>query len=351
MVSSLIFLFFCWIPQNGSAELPVAEKLTALMDEYQEYDTQTNPLEATSRGINNQNDKLPNQSFEQFARNLAFYKQLAEKLDALDRASLSREARIDFDITRYKLQENIDRIHFNRYLMPLKADDGFHISFAFMPNEIPQTTVQDYENYLSRLRAWPHYVAENIALLKKGMETGFVIPKVVLEGYEVTIDSHVVEDPSKSVFYQPFARIPETMPQSDRTRLEAEGRKVIMESVVTGYRDFLEFMTKTYIPNARETIGTYALPNGRENYAALIREFTTLDMTPQQVHALGLEEVARIRAEMQQVIDQVGFKGDFPAFLEFLRTDPRFLCKDPGRIIDPRQFSGQIHGCPAAPSF
>ncbi|MGH7454409.1 MAG: DUF885 domain-containing protein, partial [bacterium] len=152
-------------------------------------------------------------------------------------------------------------------------------------------------------------------------------------GFDVTMATHMVDDPTQSVFYAPLAKFPATMPADEQNRLRQSGEAAIRESIVPGYRRLLEFMTNEYIPNARTTIGASELPNGRDYYAQRIRHFTTLDMSVDEVHQLGLNEVQRIRNEMMEIIKQVGFTGDFAAFLKFLRTDPQFYAKTPEALL------------------
>jgi uncharacterized protein (DUF885 family) len=156
---------------------------------------------------------------------------------------------------------------------------------------------------------------------------------VVLEGYDESISAQLVDDPAASAFYEPFTRFPPAVAEADRARLRHEGEAAILEGVVPAYRGFLEFFREEYRPAARESVGASELPGGPDYYAHLVRRFTTLDVTPEQVHAIGLEEVARIREEMQAVIRKTGFEGSFGDFLEFLRSDPRFYAKTPEELL------------------
>ncbi|HRC86042.1 MAG TPA: DUF885 domain-containing protein, partial [Thermoanaerobaculia bacterium] len=195
-----------------------------------------------------------------------------------------------------------------------------------------------YENYLSRLAALPAYFEQETALLEEGLKAGFTPPQAVFAGFESTITPHIVDDAKKSAFYKPFESFADTFPKAAASRLEARGRQLILEAVVPAYRRFLDFITHRYIPGARTTIGASELPRGQDYYRYLVRHFTTLEVTPEQVHQLGLEEVARIRAEMQQVIASVGFQGSFAEFLHFLRTDPRFYAKTPDQLLKEASF-------------
>jgi uncharacterized protein (DUF885 family) len=199
---------------------------------------------------------------------------------------------------------------------------------------MPFDTTHDYENYVARLRAIPQYVRQNVELLREGLQAGWTLPKVALTGYEKTIEAHVVADPRRSRFFAPFASFPSGVSESDRARLSAAGEKAIRDEVVPAFRAFLEFMTREYMPGARATVGASDLAdNGKEYYAYLVRHFTTLPLAPDEIHALGLEEVRRIRTEMEEVIRKTGFSGGFADFLKFLRTDPRFYAKTPEELL------------------
>ncbi len=218
--------------------------------------------------------------------------------------------------------------------MPFNADSGFHSDLARLSDQVPLATVRDYENYLARLRAIPRYFDDHLALLREAIARGMTIPRVTLAGIEVTMQTHIVDDPAKSVFWAPFESFPTTVPEAQRERLRAAGRQAIRDNVVPAYAKLLDFMTREYIPKARTTLGASELPRGRDYYTFLVRRYTTLDLTPDQVHETGLREVERIRKEMDEAIRQAGFQGDFAAFLKYLRTDPRFYAKTPEELLE-----------------
>jgi len=233
----------------------------------------------------------------------------------------------------WELADSIDGFRHRRYLLPLTADSGFHTEFARLPEEVPLATARDYENYIARLRAFPEYGRQYIALLREAMKAGYTLPRVVLEGYERGIAAHVVDEPSKSRFTAPFREFPAAVPDAERERLRKAGEAAVMSGAVAGYRAFLDFMVKEYIPGSRTTLGASALPDGEALYRHLIGHYTPLDLTADQVHEIGLREVSRIRAEMEAVIQKTGFEGDFASFLRFLRTDPRFYAKTPEELL------------------
>jgi uncharacterized protein (DUF885 family) len=308
-------------------------KLHDLFDREWEFRLQEDPLFATSVGRHEYDDRLPSVTVADLERQNATTKTMLGELAAIDRSQLPAEEQVNSDIFRRQLEDRVADFEMGDYQMPFNADSGFHTGFSRLPEEVPLATVKDYENYISRLRAWPRYVREQIELMRIGLRRGMTVPRATLDGYDGTISAHVVEDPAKSVFWAPFEKFPSTVPEKDRERLRGEGRAAVMEGAVVGYREFLDFFRQEYLPGARKTLAASELPNGRAFYAQRIREFTTLDLPPEEIHKLGLAEVERISSEMNAVMKQVKFQGDFAAFLKFLRTDPRFYTKTPDELL------------------
>lgn len=304
-----------------------------LFREYREFQLRENPLEATAAGDPRYNDRLPSMALEDLERRVGEQRAMLERLRAIDSAPLSENARISYEMLERELVLAIEGFERRDHLFPLTVDDGFHIAFAGLPSTMPFREVGDYDNYIARLRAFPAWVEQHIALLREGLRTGYTLPHIVLDGYEVTIASHVVDDPEESVFWRPFTAFPVSVPQAERARLEQAGRDAIERAIVPGYREFLDFMLGEYVPGARETIGASAMEDGDAFYQYRIRSFTTLDLTADSIHAIGLSEVARIRSEMESIIERLGFRGGFDAFLQFLRTDPRFYAKTPEELL------------------
>ena len=302
-------------------------RLHALFDTAWAFELREDPLLATEVGDHRFNDRLPAVTKEDEARRARARRGFLERLRAIDRSRLAPGDRVSYDIFQRQLEDRVRDFEFGAYVLTLTADYGFHMGFADLPNRVPLLTTRDYENYIARLRAFPAYLAEHIALMREGLSRGFTPPRVTLEGYESTVSGHVVDDPARSVFHRPFEALSVGVPEADRARLVAAGRAAIADAVIPGYRAFLEFMTREYIPGARATLGASALPGGDAYYRFLVRRYTTLAVTPDSVHKIGLAEVARIRAEMEAVVRGTGFQGDFAAFLRFLRTDPQFYAR------------------------
>jgi len=320
-------------PMPPQKEAEARSKFRTLIDEAWEFELLEDPLLATSVGDSRFDDRLPLVSVADQARRAGVRRKLRDRLLAIDPAGLDETDRESYSLLRVKLEDAIRDFELHGYRFPINADSGFHMDFVQLTDQVPLDTTRDYENYLARLRAFPEYARQNTELLREGLQTGWTLPQAALKGYEKTIEAHVVADVSRSRFFKPFAAFPAGVPEADRPRLRAAGEKAIQDAVVPAYRAFLEFMTRDYMPRARATVGAGDLEGGREYYAYLVRHFTTLDLTPEEIHALGLEEVRRIRAEMEEVIRKTGFTGSFADFLKFLRTDPRFYAKTPEELL------------------
>jgi uncharacterized protein (DUF885 family) len=307
-------------------------RLHALFDRTWEFQLREDPLFATSVGRHEHGDRLPSIAPADLERQYTFAKNALAELATIDRAKLPPFEMVNYDEFRRQLGIAIGNYELGDYQIPFNADSGFHSSFSRLPQDVPLTTVKDYENYIARLRAWPAYVGQQIEHMRAGLKRGMSVPRVTLEGYDSTIAAHAVDDPAKSVFLAPFAAFPASVPASEHERLRTEGRAAVA-AATTGYAKLLEFFRKEYLPGARTTLGAYEMPKGRAYYQHKIREFTTLDLTPEEIHKTGLREVERIGAEMNAVMKKVGFQGDFAAFLQFLRTDPRFYAKTPEELL------------------
>ena len=327
-MKALLALFLFTIPLLADD----VKKLHDLFDREWEVRLREDPTMATSVGRHEYNDRLPSTSLADLKRQADLARGFLAELKAIDRAKLPQAEAINYDIFRAQLEENVAEYELGDHEMPFNADSGFHSGFSRLPKEVPLKTTKDYENYIARLRAWPRLMDEQIAHMRAGVKRGFTVPRVTLEGYDTTISAHVLDDPSKSVFWEPFAELPASVPASEHARLREQGRAAVI-ATIGGYRQFLDFFRKEYLPGSRTTLGAYELPNGRAYYAQKIREFTTLELTAEEIHQKGLAEVARIEVEMRAVMKKAGFEGDFAAFLKFLRSDPRFYAKTPEELL------------------
>jgi uncharacterized protein (DUF885 family) len=321
-------------PLALAAQPPAGERLAKLFDESWQFALAEDPLFATQAGENRYNDRLPRETLADQARRVAADRKFLERLEAIPRSELTRADQINYDIFRRLKRDTIAEYEFQAHLTPITNRSGFHVSFPELAQEVPLATTRDYENYLARLRAFKQYADDHVELMREGIKHGFTLPSIVMVDIDKVLSAQVVDDPTKSLLYKPFTGFPRAVGPKDQQRLASDAHSAITQSVVPGFRTLLEFMTREYVPACREQVGASALPRGRDFYRHRVRRFTTLDVEPQEVHDTGLAEVNRIKAEMQGVIKRVGFKGDFQAFVQFLRTDPQFYVDTPERLLE-----------------
>lgn len=282
------------------------------------------PLLATAAGVHDHDDRLADESLAAYDRRDRESAGFLAELARIDREALPPGRRVDFDIFRTQLEERREAHRFGEHLLPLNADSGFHTSFALLPRQVPLSTPEQYDAYVARLRALPRAIDENVELLAEGLRRGVTLPRATLDGIESTIRPLAEVAPERHPLFEPFGRFPATFAAETRERLSHAGRAAIADGVLPAYRRFLGFMAERYLPATRTSLAATALPDGEAYYRFLIRRFTTLDRDAEEIHRLGLEEVARIRAEMARVITKTGFEGSFAEFLDHLRSDPRF---------------------------
>ncbi|KTG18974.1 hypothetical protein AUR67_17630 [Pseudoalteromonas sp. XI10] len=259
--------------------------------------------------------------------------ELLAELDAIDRDKLSEENRINLTILRGQVQNSVDEYVFNAHYMPLTSEYGFHSSLSFMISSSDYTKPEDYQLYLAKLQQIPRYFSQNIGWMRKGLEVGLTQPKAVLEGYQDSITAYIVDDATQSEFYKPFLNNTAGLSDSEFAALQKQAQTIIKEQVIPAYQGYLTFFNNEYQPGARTDIGISSTPNGKAFYENRAKYYTTTDMTPKEIHELGLQEVARIRAEMEKIIEKVGFEGSFADFVHFLRTDPQFYAKTPKDLL------------------
>jgi uncharacterized protein (DUF885 family) len=306
------------------------EQFTQVAQSIVQYRESINPY-STSKGVDGY--LLANLSPEFLAKQYKSNTQLLADLDAVDATKLSDENQINLSIIRAQVQNSVDEYVFNAHYMPLTSEYGFHSGLSYIVNSSQYKKEQDLETYLARLAQIPRFFGQNIYWMKKGLETGLTQPKAVLEGYEDSISTYAVDDVTQSEFYKPFLANTASLSESDFYALQQRAKVVLKNKVIPAYKSYLTFFTEQYQPGARTSIGISETPNGKAFYKNRAKHYTTTDMTPKEIHELGLKEVARIRGEMEAVIKEVGFKGSFAEFIHFLRTDPQFYATTPEQLL------------------
>ena len=258
---------------------------------------------------------------------------ILKELDAIRPAELSPAERINFAVYRAQIAALHDAQRFREYEQPVNADTAFWSDVAYAARR-PLKTADEYRNYLRLLEGLPAYFDQELDNMRAGLARGFTPPKVTLAGREGTLSSVLdAKTPQDVVFYTPFRQMPAAMPAAEQQALRAQAVALIQNKIQPAYAKALAYFRDEYVPKARTTLAAQDMPGGKEYYQSKIVEFTTTDMTADQIHAIGLAEMAKIRAEMHDIMKQVGFKGDLQAFLHFLRTDPQFYAKTPQELL------------------
>ncbi len=277
--------------------------------------------------------RLPDVSAAAQQARLKVWEDVLTQLDRLDVKALSDGQQINYAIYRDQVFNLAQEVRLRTYEMPFNSDSSFWSNLSFMARR-EMKTAQDYRNYIARLNDVPRYFSQQTDNMRAGLARGFSVPRAVLDGREVSIATvSELRDPTASPLYAPFTRLPASMPAAEKTALQAAARKAISESVVPAFQQLRTFFVNEYVPQARTTLAAESLPDGKAFYAQQIHEYTTLDQTPDEIHRIGLAEVARIQKEMDAIIKQVEFKGSFADFLTFLRTDPQFYARTPEELL------------------
>ncbi len=299
------------------------------------YEADWSFRQADSPGLDGRRaDRWPDVSPQAQQRRQEHWTRVRSGLDGIDPMQLDAATRINYVIFREQIDNRLANLKHRGWQMPMNSDSSFFAAVAMMPERLSIRDEDDAEAYLARLADIPRYFDQQIANMRAGMEEGRTLPKVVMQGRDAAADTHAsVARAEDSAFWRPLARLPSAWDEARRGRVQARARELITAQVIPAYARVRDFLRDEYIPAARESIAAHDLPDGEDFYRSQIREYTTLDLSADEIHRIGLEEVARIRAEMQAIIDEVGFKGDFAAFLEFLRTEPRFYAKTPEQLL------------------
>ncbi len=276
---------------------------------------------------------LPDVSPQAQAERAAMWQKVAGELAAVPLDKLTAENRVNFAVYKGQIDALLAEQRFMEWQKPANSDSSFWGDLSSVDDR-PLRSAEEYRNFLSQLSEVPRYFDQQIANMKAGEARGFTPPKVTLTGRDgsIAMVAHA-KTAEETGFWAPFKTMPGNISAAEQEALRAEARKTIMASVVPSYAKLLTFWQGDYVPHANPVLAAEKQPDGEAYYRSKIREFTTLDLTPDQIHAIGLSEVALIHAEMLGVMKQVGFKGDFPAFLQYLRTDPRFYAKSPDELL------------------
>ena len=331
-MKNMLLLLVLILITVSHAQTP-SQVLHELFREDWEFQLKENPLWATRIGDHRFDDRLPSVTLEDYARRAEHNREMLQRLNEIDYQALPEPDKINYDIFKWQKESALEEYRFKTYLMPITQRSGFHVSFPQLPDITPFKTVSDYKNYISRLRQFKRYVEQHIALMREGIRQGMVPPAIILKDIDKIVAAHVVDKPEYSTLYKPFKQFPDYFQQAEKDSLQKEGRRVIKTVVIPAFQQLVNFLREEYIPAGRSSIAARDLPEGKAFYEFRVRYFTTLPISPEEVHAIGLREVKRIRAEMETLIRQTGFEGDFHAFIHFLRTSPQFYVDSPEALL------------------
>jgi prolyl oligopeptidase len=304
------------------------EDFHALLDEAWEWQLRENPMMASGLGDRRYNDQWSDNSIAAIQRRQDETREFLRRAYAIDRSALSENDQLNHELFRRSLQDRVDRFKFSGHLIPFYQRGGVQ-NLDSNTSRLRFVTVKDYEDWIARLGQIDAVIGQTIDLADAGIEAGLVSPRVLMERIPKQIAAQLVDAAESSPFYKVFEEMPNTITAENQERLRAQAREVIEETVLPAYRELDEYFNDTYLPASRDTIGLSELPNGSEWYELRARQFTTTQMSPDEIHRVGLNEVARIRGEMQKIIDELDFGGSFQDFLTFLRTDPQFYFDNP----------------------
>jgi len=312
-------------------------QLHALFDEHFERNLELNPMRATFVGDNRYNDRMANSYGPEYrAADQAMDREFLQRLLEIDREQLGYQDQLSYDLFRINREQSLESYEYPFHLQPINQFRSVTNSFVRLGSGAgahPFGTVKDYEDFLSRADDFAVIIDQLIVNMREGMREGVVQPRILMEKLQPQIDAHIVENVEDSMFYKPVTNMPEDFSPEDRERLTAAYEDKIMNTIVPSYQRISNFVGDDYLATARETVGLYAQPNGVSWYEFMVRLRTTTDMTPEEIHQVGLDEVARIHGEMHGVMEEVGFEGDLKEFFEYMNSDPQFFFEEREQFI------------------
>jgi uncharacterized protein (DUF885 family) len=312
-------------PRNADSQLRAiyTEEWKWRLEQFPDQEDSTKPIA----------DHLPREDAGTQEMRLHHWQEVLHRLDGVPRAQLSAAEQVNYDVYRREIENFIADQQFRDYEMPANSDSAFWTDLGYTARR-PFRSLKDYQNWIAQMRDIPRYFDEQIANMRAGLARGFTPPRVTLQGREKSIATVADGKPEDNQLYTPFHEPMVGISPAEQTQLKGEAAQVIRDVVQPAYARLLKFFRDEYVPHTRTTLAAYDLPDGKAYYQQSIREYTTLDLSPAQIHQIGLDEVAKLHAEMVDVMHETGFKGDFPAFLQFLRTDPQFYAKTPQELLN-----------------
>ena len=325
-----------WLGGNSAFAMETTQSLGAtaesfhkLLDEEWQYGLRENPEFASYVGDPRYNDRWTDNSEEAIEKRRVHARDLLKRVEAIDRAQLGEEDQLSYDLYLLNARNSVEGLRFRGDYMPINQMGGVYSDIAETARIAPRASQKDFQDQIARLRGVPKMVDQTIQLMRRGLDEGITPPRPVLGKVSELIGNQIVDDPTSSPIYEViFGKMPESMAPDTRSQLQAEGAKVLRDEVIPSLRKLRTFWDDVYLSRTRETISLSDLPDGQAWYAFRAKQSTTTDLTPAEIHEIGLREVKRIREEMEKTKTEAGFTGTLPEFFEYLRTDPKFFYSD-----------------------
>ncbi len=322
-----------------------SKKLHKILDQVIQAHKELSPQTAYRMGNQSQAGQLNDVSANHHLKEINKLKPLLTQLNKINVKKLSFQDQVSLQMQQGFLQETIADNEFKEYEMPITAEGSFHVQLATMHRYSSFKTTKDYQNHLNKMKQVTRVMEGHMSNMQAGLKRGFTQPQVIIQHYPEFIQTYIKDNPEESTFYQPFVTQPKHISDEQFKNFQQQARKIINESINPSFKKFKTFMVDTYIPGAKTDIGAYSFPDGKAYYQQQIKEYTTLDLTAEEIHQIGWEEVKRIRSEMENIIAQLNFEGSFADFLHFLRTDPQFYAKSADELLkQARDISKRMDG-------
>ncbi|MCH8894779.1 MAG: DUF885 domain-containing protein [Proteobacteria bacterium] len=318
--------------QPGSAKADATSELHQLFEESWERTLRENPTFASSLGDLRYNRQWPDRSLGAIAVSHVEDRRNLARLMRIDRSALGDTDQVNYDLFMRQVQDQVKAYRFRQFLLPLNQRGGIQTADQ-LADRLRFDDAKAYEDWIARLQSFDVYMDQTIKLMRRGIKEGRVHPTIIMQRVPAQIAAQLVDDPSASSFFAPFNDMPESISVRRRGKLKARARMAIARAVLPSFRRLARFIDKSYLPMTRDQIGAYAQPDGEAFYQFRVEHYTTTSLSADEIHKIGLREVARIRAKMMEIIENLNFSGSFDDFLEFLRTDPQFYYDDPDQLL------------------
>lgn len=321
------------VPEKSNGDEKLTQRLNALFAAEWETTLRESPTFASHLGDPRYNDRWPDVGLAAIERRHKHQQQVLAALQEIDEKQLSPSDRLNYRLFRRQIENQQEEYPFRWFLVPLNQREGIQDESS-LADALSFKSVKDYEDWIARLNAFPEYLRQTIELMREGVKARIVQPKVVMRRLPGQIRKQIVTDPAESLYFKPLRSFPEGISAAEQERLAREAKAAISGRVVPAYREFAKFFDEEYFPACFPEVGAWQLPRGEEFYSLRARQFTTTTLTPDEIHQIGLSEVARIRKEMEAIQRQVKFEGSFAQFLTHLRTDKRYYYDSPDELMN-----------------